>query len=75
VSSIVTVTPVAVAVAAAEIVTVAASVTAEMVAPAGIDPPLMEAPTSSLVKFAVADVTVVDEAVVAPSLTERDPIG
>src|SRR3954469_25952120 len=74
-SVIVSVTPVAVAVAAAEISTDVAELIVVIVAPAGMDPPAIVEPTSAFVKFAVADVTVVLEAVVAPSVTDRTGAG
>ena len=59
------------AVALADVVTEVGLATAEIVVPAGTPLPEMRAPTSSSPKAAVADVTVGDALVVAPSDTDR----
>jgi hypothetical protein len=67
------VTPEAVAVALALIVIDVADPTATMVAPAGIPAPLMVRPTSAWVNAAVAEVTVAEPEVVAPSVKAFPP--
>src|SRR5581483_9841734 len=64
----VTLTPVAVAVAACDRTIVVAFVTDWIVVPAGMPAPEIGLPTSAAPKFAVADVRVVLPDVVAPSL-------
>src|SRR5882757_8535435 len=70
-----TVTPDAVAVAAADITTVVALVTEAIVVLAGIPAPVTLAPTSLEVKAAVAEVRVVEVLVVAPLVKVRDSVG
>jgi hypothetical protein len=60
------------AVAAADSVTVVALLTAAIVVSARIPAPEIRFPTSALVNWAVAELTLVDAFVTTPSITLRD---